>query len=70
MTLMKKTSERLNKRGQKFIDYYLVWEYNNELYAVRIEPSFGKDYKKLFAMAMQAPTDKSFREMLKDAPLP
>lgn len=60
MTLIKRVSKRKNNRGQNFVDYYLLWEYQNSLYAVRVEPCFNKDIKKFFATAVEVSDNEPF----------
>lgn len=56
MTLLRQVSERLDKRGNPFIDYFLGWRYEGKTYWVRVNPSFCKDYKFLCASAVNVPT--------------
>lgn len=51
-------SERLDKNGKPFDDFYLLWSFEAKDYKVRIKPQFFVDLDKLYALAknMEQPT--------------
>ena len=53
MELVKHKSKRLNKSGKPYEDLYLTWEHSNRRYLVRVNASFVKDMKVLFAAAKE-----------------
>lgn len=44
--------------GNKYNNFFLVWRYQNNLYAVRVRPCFGKDTDKLWMNAETIPEDE------------
>jgi len=40
---------------ESYVDLYLVWDYNNKVYSVRVRPQFKLDYAKLIAQAETVP---------------
>lgn len=55
MTLLRQISDRFDKSGKPFMDYFLGWRYEGKTYWVRINPSFCKDFKFLSVSAVNVP---------------
>lgn len=64
MKLFKQDSERLNNKGEAYIDLYLAWTYENKTYLVRVFPSFHKDYKLLASTAFRVPKGEAIEKYL------
>ena len=60
LRLFKKVCTREGFEGYK--DLYLVWEYNNKVYQVRVRPQFKADLEKLIAQAEEVPNDEPFEK--------
>lgn len=43
---------RTPSKNNKYVNYYLVWKYNNKTYKVPVKASFKKDFPKLYAQAL------------------
>lgn len=61
MKLIKKQVER---EGNTYTDFYLAWQYNNKLYAVRVRPVFGRDNDKLHSVAQEVCGEEPFEKYL------
>lgn len=42
---------RFKSKNGKYIDYYLLWEYEGKKYKVQVKPCFLKDFPLMFAQA-------------------
>lgn len=59
--LIKQTSIRNDK---EYVNLYLCWTYQNKVYAVRIKPTFNKDFDKLVASAQNIPTGEDVEKYI------
>ena len=64
MTLVKTESDRTDKRGRPYIDFYLAWRYQDKVYSVRISPCFYRDINMLFTEAVNVPKGEPFEKYL------
>lgn len=64
MKLLKKKSERLDKNGDPFVDFFLSWSHGSKVYAVRVRPQFYKDIDKLYAVAKEVPSGEPLEKYL------
>lgn len=55
VNLLKQKSTRCDSKGVPFNDLYVVWSHDNKTYAVRVKPSFSKDYRFLLSVAREVP---------------
>lgn len=51
LRVVSEKSDRLTKKGKPYTDYYLVWNYNQREYKVRIRAQFVNDLDKLYSLA-------------------
>ena len=64
MKLFQQTSERCDKNGKPYIDFFLSWSQGNKTYLVRVFPSFARDYKLFAANAEKIPQGESIEKYL------
>lgn len=64
MKLFQQTSERYDKNGKPYIDFFLTWSHGNKTYLVRVFPSFAHDYKLFVANAEKIPQGESIEKYL------
>lgn len=65
MKVLRQLSDRVRTTDNKpFMDYYLVWTYNNKVYSMRIKPQFGRDYDKLFANSQEVPSGEPLEKYI------
>ena len=59
---MKLVKQDAHRDGKDYTDFYFVWRYADKLYAVRVRPSFWKDFDKLYAVSETIPEDEPFEK--------
>lgn len=64
MRLIQQKSERCDKDGKPYTDFYLSWSHGDKSYLVRVFPSFARDYKLFVANAEKVPQGESIEKYL------
>lgn len=59
MTLLRQVSERLDKNGKPFVDYYLCWRDKDKVvHYVRVRPCFAREIGYLRLASVSVPTSE------------
>lgn len=62
MTLLRVVSERTDKHGKPFLDFYLAWRYEGKVYSVRVRPQFFSNQSMLHAIAIEVPQGETLEK--------
>ena len=47
--------QKVKRDGKRYTDLFVVWEYQNHVYKVRIRPCFAKDFELLLSASEPLP---------------
>lgn len=61
---LKLVKQKTIRNNIEYVNFYLTWTYNNKAYAVRVSPSFVRDYDKLYAVAEELEKGEDVRKYI------